>query len=117
MKSITIYYKENSASFVETINWLEKHQFIVDLKKIETITHREIFQLIYLSKGDVPDILTKSHKYSISDLIKKKCLRKLRFGESLIYLEHHTELLEVPILLSNEYALSGYDKQKIKYFL
>lgn len=117
MGSITIYYKDNSQPCVQAIDWLEKHQFTVDRKRIETITHREIFQLIYLSDVDIPDILTKSNKYSIGYQTKRNILRRLRFGESLKFLEHHTELLEVPILLSNDYALSGYNEQKIKSFI
>lgn len=83
----------------------------------DEITYREIFQLIYLSGLDVPDILRKSNKYSLLQQKKKRKLNKLRFSESLSFLERHTELLKVPIILSNEKALSGYNEQQIKSFL
>jgi arsenate reductase-like glutaredoxin family protein len=40
-------------------------------------------------------------------------LNKLRFAESLKFLEFHTELLETPIILSNKHSLLGYDEQKL----
>lgn len=87
------------------------------MKKIETITHREIFQLIYLSGLDIPNILKTSNKFSFLLRKKKLKLSKLRFSEGLIFLEQHTELLELPIVLSNEKALSGYNEQQLKSFL
>ncbi|MFQ6324167.1 ArsC/Spx/MgsR family protein [Lactococcus garvieae] len=41
----------------------------------------------------------------------------MRFGESLSFLERHTELLELPIVLSNEKAVSGYNEEQLKSFL
>lgn len=117
MDIITIYYRENSEASFQAIRWLENHNFLLDKKRIETITHQDLFRLIYLSELDVPDILTKGNKYSISYHIKMKGLRKLRFGESLKFLVQHPELLEVPIILSEVCALSGYEKQKMETFL
>lgn len=117
METITIYYKEKSESCKKAIQWIKEHHFKVVLKNIETITHREIFQLIYLSGVDIPDVLKKYNKYSIGYQFKKNHLKKLRFGESLIYLEQHVELLQLPIILSNEVAISGFDEQKMYAFL
>lgn len=115
MENITIYYKENSEDFLQTIQWFKEHDIIVDLKRIDTITYREIFQLIYLSGLDIPDILKRSKKFSFLCLRSK--LNKLRFSEGLSFLELHTELLEIPIVLSDKHAVSGYDEQQIKSFL
>lgn len=115
MENITIYYKENSEDCLQTIQWFKEHDIIVDLKRIDTITYREIFQLIYLSGLDIPDILKRSKKFSFLCLRSK--LNKLRFSEGLSFLELHTELLEIPIVLSDKHAVSGYDEQQIKSFL
>ncbi|WP_285141041.1 ArsC/Spx/MgsR family protein [Lactococcus petauri] len=77
--------------------------------------YREIFRLIYLSGLDIPDILKRSKKFSFLCLRSK--LNKLRFSEGLSFLEQHTELLEIPIVLSDKHAVSGYDEQQIKSFL
>lgn len=115
MENIIIYYKENSESCLQAIQWFNAHNITVDLKRIDRITHREIFQLIYLSGLDIPDILKRSKKFSFLCLRSK--LNKLRFSEGLSFLEQHTELLEVPIVLSDKHAVSGYDEQQIKSFL
>jgi Arsenate reductase and related proteins, glutaredoxin family len=112
MENITIYYKDKSNSYLQVINWFKEHNITVNLKKINTITQREIFQVIYLSGLDVPDILRNSNKYLF--LWKRNKLNKLRFSESLSFLEHHTELLEVPIILSNKYAILGYDEYRLE---
>lgn len=117
MKTITIFYKEKSEACKKAIQWTKEHHFQVELKNIETITHREIFQLIYLSGVDIPDILEENNKYAIGYQFKKNHLKKLRFGEELIYLEQHVELLQLPIILSNEKATSGFDEQKMSTFL
>ena len=117
MENLILYYKENSERCSQAIKWLKTYNLAVELREIESITRREIFQLIYLSDMDIPDILTKLNKYSLSQQVKRKYLSRLRFGESLIYLEKHSELLEVPIILSNEHSLSGYNEQKIQTFL
>lgn len=117
MENIVIYYKENSESCLQAIQWFNAHNITVDLKRIDTITHREIFQLIYLSGLDIPDILKSSKKFSFRCLRSKSKLNKLRFSEGLSFLERHTELLEVPIILSDKHAVSGYDEQQIKSFL
>lgn len=115
MENIVIYYKENSESCLQAIQWFNAHDITVDLKRIDTITHREMFQLIYLSGLDIPDILKRSKKFSFLCLRSK--LNKLRFSEGLSFLEQHTELLEIPIVLSDKHAVSGYDEQQIKSFL
>lgn len=117
MGTITLFYKDNSESCMQAIHWLEAHHIDIDKKRVETITHHEIFRLIYLAELDIPDILTDIHKYSISYQTNKKHLRRLRFGESLKFLEKHTELLEVPIILSNRGALLGYDEHKMENIL
>ncbi|OUK02752.1 hypothetical protein BZZ03_11185 [Lactococcus petauri] len=117
MENITIYYKENSDACTKAMDWFEKNNITVNMKKIDTITHREIFQLIYLSGLDVSDILRKLHMYSFLEQKNKWKLNKLRFGESLSFLERHTELLELPIVLSNEKAVSGYNEEQLKSFL
>jgi arsenate reductase-like glutaredoxin family protein len=70
MDSITIYYKENSGASAKAIKWFEEHHFTINLKKINTITHKEIFQTIYLAELDIPDILRKPKGYSL--LLQKK---------------------------------------------
>lgn len=117
MENITVYYRENSDPCLKVIKFFETHNIKVVLKKIDTITHKEIFQLIYLSDLNLSDVLKRSNKYSFLFQMKKTKLNKLRFKESLFFLEGHTELLETPIVLSNEHSLSGYNEQKIKEFL
>lgn len=117
MENITIYYKEHSKPCLQAMKWFEEHNIIVDLKNIDTITQREIFQLIYLSGLDIPDILKKSNMYSFLCYKRKLKLYKLRFSESLSLLERYPKLLEVPIILSNNHALSGYNSEEIGMFL
>lgn len=117
MENIVIYYKENSESCLQAIQWFNAHNITVVLKKIDTITHKEIFQLIYLSDLNISDVLKRGHKYSFFLQMKKSKLSKLRFKDSLLFLERHTELLEAPIVLSNKHSLSGYNEKKIKEFL
>lgn len=117
MSETIVYYRENSDVSLKAIEWLRIHDCNVRLEKISNITHREIFQLIYLSGLDIPDILNKCHKHSFFIQKKKNKLKHLRFSESLLFLEHHSELLQDPIILSNEYSLIGFDEQQIKHFL
>lgn len=70
METVTIYYKENSDICLRAINWIRKHQLNVHFKEINTITHHEIFQLVYLSNLDISDILRKTNKFSL--LLQKK---------------------------------------------
>lgn len=116
MENIKIYYEKNSEDSLQAIQWFNEHNIKVDLKRIDTITHREIFQLIYLSGLDIPNILKKTNKFSLLSLRNKSKLKKLRFSDGLYFLELHTELLEVPIIFSNKHAISGYDEQKLKSF-
>lgn len=117
MESITVYYRGNSGPCLKAIDFFEAHNIKVILKKIDIITHKEIFQLIYLSDLNISDVLKRGNKYSFFLQMKKSKLNKLRFKDSLLFLERHTELLEAPILLSNKHSLSGYNEQKIKEFL
>lgn len=116
MKRVTVYYKENSKVSLQVINWLNVHHLTVELKKIETITHREIFQLIYLSGLDIPDILSTSVcPYHVQK--KKDFVTRLYFSESLYFLARYPELLKVPIILSNTTSISGYDEQMLEKLL
>lgn len=116
METITVYYREESEPSLQAINWLKQEAFSLQLKKMETITHRDIFQLIFLLGLDISDLSPLLRK---PDLVgnKKDQLSRLRFSERLTFLEQHPELLQDPIILSNMHSLSGYDEQKIKTFL
>lgn len=39
MENITIYYKGNSDSCTKVLDWFEKNNITVNLKRIDTITH------------------------------------------------------------------------------
>lgn len=116
MEIITVYYKAGTYTSLQTINWLKEHRLTIQLKEINTITHREIFQLVYLSGADIPDILT-ADKYPHQVNEQKYFASHLRFSEALYFLARHPELLQSPIVLSNTYALSGYNKQKLEHIL
>ncbi|QPS71171.1 ArsC/Spx/MgsR family protein [Lactococcus garvieae] len=117
MRTIMVYYRDNSEVSLQAIKWLKSHNCTIQLRKISTITHREIFQLIYLSELDIPDILNKTNKFSFFAQKKKNKLSCLRFSDGLSFLERHPELLQDPIILSNKYSLIGFNEQKIQGFL
>lgn len=117
MSDTMIYYRDHSEVSLQAIKWLKSYGCTIQLKKISTITHREVFQLIYLSGLDIQDILINTNKISFLTQKKISRLNCLRFSDSLAFLEHHPELLQDPIILSNEYSLVGFDEQRIKRFL
>lgn len=117
MGTVTVYYEGGSYGSIQAINWLQENKLTVQLKRIDTITHREIFQLIYLTGLDIPDIIKDNKVYCIRYVKQKRILNKLRFSESLSFLERHSELLQTPIILSDGYALLGYDQEGLKNFL
>lgn len=114
---ITLYNKKNSLACEQALIWFRRHNIEVNIQGIETITEREIFQLIYLSDLEVLDILRKDHKFSPLLHRKRNKIAHMRFSDSLSYLEHHYGLLQLPIIVSPYSSLSGFNEDKMNQFL
>ncbi len=112
---ITIYYRKHSKKSKNTIEWFNQHNLSINVLNIKKISEEEIFQLIYLSNLDIADILRKNKLLFFFNAQKKKA-NKLRFSESLAYLEKKSYLIQDPVIISTDISLLGYEKDKLEQY-
>lgn len=113
---ITLYYRNHSKNSQKAIKWFNQHNLSITVLNINNISEKEIFQSIYLSDLEISDILRKNSLYFFLKAKKKKAI-KLRFSDSLAYLEKNPYLMQDPIIISPNISLIGYDESKIENFL
>ncbi|MFK4955308.1 thioredoxin domain-containing protein [Lactococcus garvieae] len=113
---ITLYYRNHSKNSQKAIKWFNQHNLSITILNINNISEKEIFQSIYLSDLEISDILRKNSLYFFLKAKKKKAI-KLRFSDSLAYLEKNPYLMQDPIIISPNISLIGYDENKIENFL
>ncbi|MFK4934880.1 thioredoxin domain-containing protein [Lactococcus garvieae] len=112
---VTLYYRKHSKDSKRAIEWFRKNNLEINRVNINEISEKSIFQLIYLSDMEIPQILRQG---PISCFLhyKKKKAKALRFSESLHYLEKNSNLLQDPIILSPNFSQIGYDVDRLNKY-
>lgn len=110
---VNIYYKVTSKEEKKYVEKLRKSNQLIKIQNITEITEKEIFQLLYLSDLDIIDIIRKDvfsplHKWKVQKLMK------MRFRDSLLYLQKNYKLLQTPIVISSQLSTIGDDNQNLE---
>lgn len=109
---VTLYYRRHSKDSKRAIEWFRQNNLEINKVNINDIAEKSIFQLIYLSDMEIPQILRQG-PLSYFLHYKKKMAKELRFSESLRYLEKNSYLLQDPIILSPNFSQIGYDEARL----
>lgn len=112
---VVIYYRKKSKEYYEYIEWLNKKKIEVKSRELETITEKEIFQVIYHLDIDIIDIV-RQDIHSPLLIWKLHKLKKMRFSECLTYLKINFALLKMPIVFFDDFSFIGYEKEKIENY-
>lgn len=107
---IILYYTISNSSCRKATKWFETHDISITSKKLKQICKKDLLRALALSNNGFDDILKKQvnqvHQvYSMS------------FNEGVDYILKNPEVLRVPLIISENKLVLGYNSEDIRVFL
>lgn len=112
-KMIRFYYNRSSSSCKKAENWFEKYGIKIK-KRIEQLSRADLVHALSLSDEGFKDIL-KNPSISAGNL--KKDIFSMSFDEGVDYILTHTEVVKIPLILSSNKMVLGYNSESIRVFV
>ena len=112
---ITVYYKKANYSSNKALEWLDKHAIEYRLCQIEHITKENIISVLSLTQNGINDIV-KDHG-DTGTRRKIFNLYNMTMNGALDFLFSHPEILKVPLIVSENKLMAGYNNEEIRKFI
>lgn len=114
---IVLYYTLSNSSCRKATKWFETHDINITSKRVSQICKKDLLHALALSNKGFDDILKKRNLST--PLLKKQVnqVHSMSFNEGIDFILKHPELLRVPLIISENKLVLGYNSEDIRVFL
>lgn len=114
---ITLYYRGSCNSSQRALAWFESNKIKVNIKKMSSITEKDLITLLSLTNKGIEEIVKGSSKCSPETNLKISKLYEMTLNEGICYIRKNYDILQSPIILEKNKFLIGYNVDEIRKFI